>query len=209
MFVVDELKNKKVLIIFENWYWLITDWSVLSDRRQWSLVFKWKIVKFIDSVDWKEDDYLIIWKKYWYCNKFKVSEIKELWKVWKWIKLTKLNEWETVISADYFKEWDSILIISNKWYWKISKTDEIRETKRWWKWVMIWIKEWDSLCYIWKINFENLDNTIIMMTTTQNKIISIKWSSISRETSRRSKWIKLLNLWDENDSILNVEVFEN
>lgn len=209
MFVVDELKNKKVLIIFEKWYWLITDWSVLSDRRQWSLVFKWKIVKFIDSVDWREDDYLIIWKKYWFCNKFKVSEIKEISKVWKWIKLTKLNEWETVISADYFKEWDSILIISNKWYWKISKTDEIRETKRWWKWVMIWIKDWDSLCYIWKINFENLDNTIIMMTTTQNKIISIKWSSISRETSRKSKWIKLLNLWDENDSILNVEVFEN
>ena len=209
MFIYDDLINKDILIVYENWNWLITNWKNL-EKRWWSQLFKW-VVKFIDTIEWKEEDNLVIWKQFWLCNRIKVKDITVLNKIGKWVRLVKLWENEVVISSEIVSSNDSMLIVSSKWQWKIIKVEDIRETNRWSKWVKIWIKEWDTLSFIWKIDFEKLDDIQIVITTKNNKVISIEWNEFAKEVKRTSVWLKLLSLnkdEEDEDSIVNVEIFQ-
>lgn len=206
MFVLNELLNNKVLIVYWNWNWMIVDWNNL-EKRSWSQLFKWE-VKFIETIHWKDECNLMIWNSNWLCNKIKMEKIRELSNVWKWIRLMKMKEWDKVISAEVVQSWNSLLVVTEQWFWKIINVDDVRETNRWSKWVKIWIREWDQLSYIWKIDFENLKNYIIVLITKNNKIISIKGTEFYKEQRRNTKWLKLVNL-EEWDIISNVELIEN
>jgi len=186
---------ESVVVLYKNWNGMKVNWSKLLCRN-WSKLFKWEVVS-IEPVWIKQ--YLMVWKNNWNTNRIALSKIRQLNRVWKWVKIISLKDWWNVISSELVIWDENVLIISKNWLGKITKVNLFRETNRWSKWVKAWIKEWDELIFLSTINDDHLIN---LMTETNS--IYLKPNKVKVVTGRTSKWSKLINT--KTSQIINVSL---